>query len=370
MKREILDQWGDLSFCLSYEADEAVIDLLANTLYGTPGATIYQHLNVRERLGQIREARFLTLKKGGNLIAVLVLCRRMIALSTGEVPSYYIRYFSMHPSFQRKGKPKGTKKRKPRLNLVQRTMHELLSHPERLEGGGKESVKAVFYAYVELENERSMMQTQLMGFEKISDFSTVALSRFSPRADKRVRRLRAEEQESIKEVLAQVHVRHAFYFQGNLFRAGNFYVMEEKGEIVGGVLVHPVEFKVHHLPGLSGKVMIRILPLIPGVSRIFNPKAYRFLATDSCFVRKGREDCLQALLESALYHEKRNGALIWSDRSDPLLSKLRKHVRLGLLNKFRDEVPVDVIYRCVGLSEAEKAELRNRPVYLSALDMT
>jgi len=367
MQQRIIDQWGRLRFCLSESPDAQIAELLANTLYGTPGHTVYQHLNVEERLQQIRHARYLSLRKGDNLIAVLVLCRRDISLSTGIVPSYYIRYFSIHPSFQRRSVKEGNARN--RLSLIQRSMLDLLAQPEKLEMNDPTTGKAIFYAYVELENERSFAQTRLMGFEKISDFSTVALSRYSPKKDPRVWAAGPEDHELIRKHLRKIYGGHAFYFEENLFQAGNFYLLKES-DLIAGVAVHRVEFKVHHLPGFSGKLMLKLLPVIPGVSRIFNPKEYRFLATDSCFWPEGREDLVQPLLESALHQEQRNAALLWTDRRDPFLPILRSKVRLGLINRFREEVPVDVILKCQGLTEAEKSEVLGRPTYLSALDMT
>ena len=93
---------AELRLEVSAVPDPAAVDLLCNTLWGSPGGTRYQHLDTRTRITEIPDPSFLHLRKGADLLGVLSLSRRDIRTISSTRNSWYIRYFAMKEALQKK----------------------------------------------------------------------------------------------------------------------------------------------------------------------------------------------------------------------------------------------------------------------------
>lgn len=366
--RNLFDR-GGLALNLHDEAPANSVELLHNTTWGTEGGARYLHFNTRERITKQLDPQFLTLHKGERLLGILGFSRRELRQPSGVTEAFYIRYLSMMSSFQRQN-PSAASSRKRSDGLVKKMVGRLMSKPQEMNvipGTGPES--AMFYAFVELENERSIEMTQAMGFEQVGKFSTIIFSRFNPKRDANVEYLQPEDLAEVKERTSEFYKDHALYSDHNIFREGINLVYRDGGEIVAGIKAHSCHWQMVGMPGLSGKLIMGLLPKIPFMNRLFNPNAFKFAAFEGLWFKPGYETRLFELMESALVELKLNTAMIWVDRKCPLDPVLRSG-HLGILQHLNSDVPANVVARFIKVPESIKEDIRNKPLFISAFDST
>ena len=155
------------------------------------------------------------------------------------------------------------------------------------------------YAFVESMNERSKNLVHQAGYEYIRSFLTVAFSRFSPKPDNRVVKLRDEEREKMESLLLEFYRDYSFFSTEYSFFGDKYYVLKEGDEIIAGVSAIPSAYKVYDVPGIWGWVMMKVLPETPYFRRLFRPGEFRYLVFDAIYCKKGREELLAHLFESA-----------------------------------------------------------------------
>lgn len=360
---------SNVELSLADKAPDDVVDLLVNTVWGSPGGTLYRHLNTPERIHRQHDPYFLTLHKSERLLGILGFSRRTIQQPSGPAEAFYIRYLSMMSSLQRQSGSANANQNKSD-SLIKKLVNRFMSRPINFsieEGQGPEA--AMFYAFVELENERSMEMCRSMDFSPIGKFSTLVFSRFNPKADPKVRKVTEGEKPNVLKELRHFYREHALFSDINIFYDDNYFVLEENGEIVAGLQANPCHWVLQNMPGFSGKLIMKVLPHIPLISRIFNPKAFKFIALEGVWFKPGHEKAIFSLMESALHHYGLNSGLIWLDENCPVYNVMNNGP-MGLLRRFHSGSPVDVIARFSGVSDEIKTDLAQRPLYISSFDST
>lgn len=369
MQERNLFERGSLEVTLLDEAPQDAIDMLEETVWGTPGGTRYLHLDTSERINLQLSPVFMSLRKSQKLLGILGFSRRSIRQPAGVTEAFYIRYLSMISGLQRQTDVGNTAKTRPDSllkKLVDRTMSKPVNlHP--IEGQGPES--ALYYAFVELNNERSMEMCKSMGFKPIGQFSTLLFSRFNPKSHDRVGRIRPGEIEPMRERIKDYYKDHALFTDGNLFYQGNYFVRREGGRIVAGLQANPCHWVVEHMPGISGKMIIKVLPKLPFLSKVFNPGEFRFAGIEGVWHAPGYESAVFDVLESAIAQLGLHTALLWLDRRCPVYSIMQGGA-LGILQKLNSDSPADVIVRSQGVSEDILEDIRKHPLYVSSFDST
>lgn len=362
----------DLVLQMRREANDDIVALLEDTTLGTPGGTQYQHFGGKEKIREVRDPYFLELRKGERLLGVLCMAHRN-SLFPGPAGhnAFYIRYLSVMESLQRKvntsnaGATTGLKSN----SLVKRALRRLLDHPRALmEATGRDH--AVFYAYVELENERSQDMTRNMGFVPIGKFSTHLFSRAWPRKDPRVRRMTPQDRPEVEQKLRETYAGHVLFSMQNLFYQDNYFVLEEDGELIAGLQANYVHWVILGMPGVTGKFIMKVLPYLPLIRRMFNPQKFEFACVEGIFCREGREKDLHRLLEHACRELGVYTAILWLDHLDPLYERLNRYGKWGLLQRINGDTPADIIAKFVNVPDEDQELIRNRPRYISAFDST
>jgi len=364
MATRTLFERGGLGLHLHDEAPPEAVDLLVNTVWGTEGGVRYRHSHTLGRIGKQLNPQYLTLHKSDRLLGVLGFMQRKVQQPAGEVEAFYIRYLSMMSTFQRQSS-EGAGSRRRSDGLIKRMVGRMLGKPSDLNveaGMGPEA--ALFYAYVELDNERSLEMTQAMGFEPIGQFSTILFSRFKPKRSAMVQLLRPEDEATVRAHLRHFYRDHALFYDANAFREGPYYVCWDGGKIVAGFKANLCEWKVEEMAGWSG---LMIMPKLPYLRDVFNPNGFRFFATEAMWHLPGYEMRLFDLLETALVDTERNTAMIWLDRRSPLDAVIRQG-SLGLFHKLQADAPADIIARFINVPDHIKADIRNKPLYISSFD--
>jgi hypothetical protein len=363
----VLLQMRNLSLQLGRKATSSAVSLLEDTIWGTPGGMQYQHFGTPEKIKDLVDPWFMYMDKDGETLGVLCLDHR----HSGPFQTFYIRYFSFAESMRRKGVSEqvGETPVSRGQGLFKRFSSSFFEAPTQLlEAAG--TPKAIFYAYVELENARSRDMVSQMGLTECGKFSTRLFSRMFPKLQANVRRSRPEEQDEIRHRVSETYREHAFYTDHALFHKDNFFVLEREGKVVAGLQAHAIHWKIVDIPGTSGKFMMRILPWMPLLSRLFNPKAFQFAAIEGLFCMPGNEHLIGKLLEGVLAELGLHTAILWMGTGAEMDQKLQANVRWGMLQKFRKDIPATVVMRNYGYDKDEVLEISRRPVYVCAFDST
>lgn len=372
---EILFEKGPWQIEKTFEPADDVVDLFADTIWGSPGKTLMQQLGIRDRIPKLKNPCFLLLRRAGELKAGLTVCPRTISFHGQAVNSFYIRFFSFVERFRNK---KPNKKNSSADNnsfinpnsVLKQVALKFLSSPEAILAPDKLTEKAIYYAYVESENIRSLNQVRSFGFEQIGRFNTVSFSRFSPKKNGAVSRVEEKDKAFVLAKVQERYKGYGLFFSEHLFYEDNYFVIKKDGKIVAGAQASSVNWVLHNLPGFSGTITLKIMPYVPFISRLFNPANFRFAVFEGIFALPGFEEELFTLFESILAEFKLNSALMWMDEQSELTHFFQNSGQLGLLNQLNTGTPVNVMARFINFSPEEVEHLKKQTVYVSALDIT
>ncbi|MDH5381762.1 MAG: hypothetical protein OEW75_12960, partial [Cyclobacteriaceae bacterium] len=334
---------------------------LNNTVLGNEGGMRYKHVNTLEKINHLVNPYFISLFKGDRLLGTINLTQR--AITPEGTNSYYIRYFSFFESY--KSKHTGKKKGKSSSVIKQEIEKAFINGPDN-----RPEEKAIYYAYVEINNERSARVCREFNFEPQRLLNTSIFSRFYPKGSKNVFKINEQEKKEVINALDEFYTGYTMYQKQVLFKSGEYYVLKENGKIVAGVQATPTKWIINEIPGLSGKIILNIMPLLPILSKIFNPKNYNFLSYDYFFCKKGSEHKINELFEAVLYTTKHYSGIIWSDHDSDEHKLLKKYCSYGIMNKIKKDVPANIILRFNNYTESEKLIFKEKPAFVSSFDLT
>jgi hypothetical protein len=321
------------------------------------------------------QIRFISLYKKNQIKGTVGSCFRISGQGNLRYPSSYLRYLAFQVSYPadaglRKRRQKTIIKPEQDDSFKQKTL-EIFSKPHLLDLKDVfEGDKHIMYAFIESKNERSKNLVHQAGYEYIRSFLTLAFSRFTPKSDKRVSRLKNEEKAEMESMLREYYSDYSFFSTDYSFYGDRYYILKEGNEIIAGVSAIPSVYKVYDVPGIWGWVMMRVLPKTPYFRRLFHPGEFRYLVFDAIYCKKGREVLLGKLFESACAAEGFNTGLTWLDDHSELYDKMRTVVKMGALNRMLNAKPGLVYSRFINLSENEKEYFYNAPAYISGFDFS
>ena len=355
------------------KADEEIIDLLKATVLGSEGGMRYSMQNTEERVRSYGDGlSFMALYKKSSLMGVIGACRRATLNRGVRLDSVYLRYLAIQSAFQTEKAPG---RRKVRLSQAADSFKQqilsVIRDPQHVTGEDNAGTAShVMYAYVESSNERSRNMVNQAGYEYIRSFLTVAFSRFSPKPDQSVTRLKPDEEPAIAQLLKEQYSDYCFYTDEFSFYDHRYYVLRRNGEIVAGAGAIPAQYKVVNIPGIWGWLMMKVLPYTPLFRRLFRPQEFRYVILNAIYCRKGSEDLLPDLFEAVCAGEGYNTALTWLDDHSELYETLRTNRRMGALNRMLNAKPGLVYALFTGLSAEETEKFYDSPAYISGFDFS
>ena len=373
-EKKVFDYKG-LEVRVSDYANEGILDILNHSVQGSEGGLRFSLQNIAPRIAAYKDQiRFVSLYKKNHITGTVGSCYRISGQGNLRYPSSYLRYLAFQSTYQtdtgRIKRNKALIKPENDDSFKQKTL-EIFSKPHLLDlNDVSEGDRHIMYAFVESKNERSKNLVNQAGYEYIRSFLTVAFSRFSPKTDKRVVKLKDEEKVKMESLLRGYYLEYSFFSTDYSFFGDKYYVLKEGEEIIAGVSAIPSVYKVYDVPGVWGWVMMKVLPKTPYFRRLFRPGEFRYLVFDAIYCKKGREDLLGKLFESACAAEGFHTALTWLDDHSQLYEKLRTVVRMGALNRMLNAKPGLVYSRFINLSEKEKEYFYNAPAYISGFDFS
>lgn len=343
------------------EPSPDLIKLLEENIIGTPGkGMLYQHCKVPEKISGIADPYFVSIQKDNTVIGTCCFCKRTTLNNGKPIESFYIRYFSFKSSYRRKN---------PSVNPSKLANSQIKNEVSQiLAGKGLTDDKFFFYAYVDPANERSVRLTKSFGFHPIREFSTVLFSRFLPKCHSRVTKAASGDINSIVTLLKEQYQRYNMVSFDQVSENNYYIIKDGAGNIMAGLQANIEHWKILDLPGTSGKFMLKILPYIPVIKKLFQPD-YRFLTYEAIIIKKGREADLSLLFESVLAMNNLNSAIMWADTGSPLYDQI-KSIKQGALNLFYKNTKAQVMAKFINIDNSEIRALKRAPAYISSYDLT
>ncbi len=373
-EKKLFDYRG-LEVRVSDFANEGILDILNHAVQGSEGGLRFSLQNIAPRIAAYKDhIRFVSLYRKNQITGTVGSCFRVSGQGNLCYPTSYLRYLAFQSTYQsdfiRRRRRKTLIKPEKDFSFKQKTL-EIFSKPHLLDLNDVfEGDKHIMYAFLESMNERSKNLVHQAGYEYIRSFLTVAFSRFSPEYDKRVGKLKEEEKAKMESLLLDYYRDYSFFSTDYSFFDDRYYVLKEGEEIVAGVSAIPSVYKVYDIPGIWGWVMMKVLPKTPYFRRLFRPGEFRYLVFDAIYCKKGREDLLAVLFESACAAEGFHTGLTWLDDHSQLYDTMRTGVKMGALNRMLNAKPGLVYSRFINLSENEKEYFYNAPAYISGFDFS
>jgi len=375
MFERVVFNFKDLELRVSDHANQEILDLLDHTIHGAEGGMRYSLQDVSERIQSYRDKiRFVSLYKKNHVTGTVGSCFCISGQGNLRYPSSYLKYFAIQSTYQTGLKWRRRKKLVPVSekdeSFKQKTL-DIFSKPHLLDLQNVfEGDKHIMYAFVESMNERTKNLVNQAGYEYIRSFLTVAFSRFSPKADKRVSKMKEEEKVKVTELLNYYYKDYSLFASDHSFYGDRYYIMKEGDEIIAGAAAFPALHKIYDIPGIWGWVIMKVLPHVPYYRRLFHPGEFRFLVFDSIYCKEGHEKILEKLFESICASEGYFTGLTWLDDRSVLYDKIRTSVNMGALNRMLNAKPGLVYIRFVNLDEKEKEYFYEAPAYISGFDFS
>ena len=340
---------GDVSLTSVPGFSDEVIKLLDSTTWGTAD-TLYEHKKTEERIRDLTDPIPIELRVGDKLAALVVLDRRPVINKGFTCNSYFFRYLASDVNFR------GRKI----VGKFGRICMDTIRDGER--------DKAIYFNCVEARNFRSFNFVKKVGYEPIARIKTCGFSRFFPRSDRRTKKLEGHQESVMINLLKEAYSAHSLVHFSNVFKNDGYYILEENGEVIAGVQAHPATWVIKKLASKVQKILLKVVPHIPIIRRIFNPDKFEFLAFEAIFFKEGREKDILRLFESVLRVYKRKSALFWMDSSCPYFKRLIDHGHLGILQSFVKESDTWFMASFRNLSNEEEEQVKTGPAYASGFD--
>lgn len=344
--------------------DAQILNLLEQTTIGTNGAK-YKHLHTSKKINQLHKPHYFTIRRNNKAQANITICERPMWVKSKQIESYYIRYFSFNKIFQSSGQ----KTRSQKNSIFQTYLNALLSSHD-LNVNSISEKPSMFWAFIDPENNRSWQMAERFRFENIGLFSTVGFSRFFPKKNINVRAIKESEKESVWSKTKHFYQNHSNLSNVQLFKNNDYYIIEHNNEIVAGVQSFDIHWKIEAMPGFKGKLAVNLLPYIPFLNKIINPKNFKFLAIEGLFWLPEHFDKIEVLLESVLAIKKRNTLLFWVDNKDKKLFKIKNRLNLGLIQKLKSDNSIEILAKFNNFPNDLKKDIIESPKYISAFDAT
>ena len=329
---------------------EAMIQLLDATTWGTDGA-VFDHLDTRKKILSIPDPTVIYMTDAQGLVAMAVLCRNRVSSGDTARKSYFIRYFAAHPRIQGQG--------------IIKTFAEKVMGLLRDE----EADPCIFFATIENGNRRSYRTTVRAGYEQIATLKTINFSRLSPKP-KAIRRIEdREEQGRLRALLEKTYHGHAFVQFTRLFQDDGYFVLERDGQLLAGAQVLENRWALKSMGGWSGWLVVNVLPRLPFVSRVFNPRRFNFLSFEALYCHDGRIEYVYELLEGLLARFQLHLPLFWLDERSPLYQEIgRTEKQLGPFSRFTKGTDIRVMVSYANIPADEIHRIEQQPVYTSSFD--
>jgi RimJ/RimL family protein N-acetyltransferase len=323
------------------------LNILDTTVWGTSG-TLYAMHDLKHEFDKYRRPHYITLEKANKPVAVCLMNEKSITFQNRKYPAYYLSVLSVIPEERNKGYAS--------LLVAKATGFFRGLLPE----------KGLIYAYVEKENERSHKTFRKSGYVDIGTFTAPVYSCLNPRKKAAVDKIKAEDAATVIDHLRNLYKFHAFLDLESSFDAGSYYVEKENDTIVTGMQAKRFRWSFLELPGLDGKIILKLFPHLPVVRNLFNPRNYEFLKIGNIYFKEGYESRIPVMIEALLAKENLKVCMAYTNTRSIQNMAIAAKVKHGLLSSVDAEANVYSHFK--GFSEEESALFQKEPLHISLSD--
>lgn len=350
MDKKLILQEGEYSIWRHEGIPSEALDFLDRIAWGNDGA-VYEHKNTEDHIQLLHKPTLMAINEHDIIQGTAVFCNTAVAVGKAEFNCYYIRYFASSKEIRGKGVMK-----KYGIKVMESVRDD-------------EKEKTVFFACVEKGNKASYRTVESSGYENIGVIKTNGFSRYFPRVNKNMEQVTTDGvRKEVLSLLKKQYEEHAMVQFNSIFLHNDYFVIRENGEIVAGCQFHRVHWVINRMPGMMGKIVMNVVPLVPVLNKLFNPKRFEFLAFEGIYVKPGFENKLTALFEGLLAKEKLKSSMYWMGESCPLRKRILEKTKTGLIHSFIKESDVFIMAAFHDLNEDEIADLKLRPLFVSGFD--
>lgn len=336
-------------FKLRKEVTPEILDLLSQTTLGTNGA-MYRHLDTSTRILEADNPLFLSMERNEKVLGNITFCQRGNA--------WYIRYFAFHSLVQ----AGTTKKKEDKGNsFLKRELNQFFS--EVFEGKHSDLPVNSMYAYIDPRNDRSKWMSENFGFRVVSQLTTQSYSRLYPKKSKRLVKL--NDWKLVEPIVQEKYGKNAYYFTAHAQKVPFYCLQDDSGEIIATCRVTSVNWEIIRLPGKFGAILTKVIPAIPFLNKLIQPKRHTFLVPEIVTAKSNDPKLIDELFSAILAEEKLNLMLWWIDQKDELYTSINHQVSWGLFHNLVGAHPVDVVERRNPNSNFETKS----PIFVTAFDM-
>ncbi len=350
MEKKLLLQDGDYSIWRHNGIPDEAFVFLDSIAWGNDGA-VYEHKNTEVHIRLLHRPTLMAIHEKEKIQGTAVFCNTPISAGASIYNCYYIRYFAASNEIKGKGVMK---------KYAVKVMESVREN---------EHAKTVFFACIERGNKASYKTVQNAGYNDIGVIKTNGFSRFFPKTNINIEQVNTEPvRKELLALLRKQYEQHALVQFNSIFLQDDYFVIRGNGEIIAGCQFHRVHWVINRMPGFMGKIIMNVVPQVPLLNKLFNPKRFEFLAFEGVYVKPGYEAQLGELFEGLLAKEKLKSAMYWMAENCPVRKRIMENVKPGLLHSFIKDSDVYILASFHALSEAEIIDLKSRPLFASAFD--
>ncbi|GGE61909.1 hypothetical protein [Actibacterium pelagium] len=328
---------------------EQTVAILDQTIWGSR-ATRYRILGVSKKLARLRDPRYFVLSEKGRELCVFVLdyCHKnLMGQSCG---AWHFVMASTVTDRQNEGL----------AGILIEHIRDYCLETVGSPGFG--------FAYVEESTVFSLKLSEQIGYAVDAEIPLTLFSRLFPRPDREVSALREDELEAVTGQLQTLYQDHELDDFRATLKPEEFMCIRDENGVVAGAQAELLNWSVQSMPGLTGVLLLKVLPHVPGLNRFLNLRNLRIVRFGNILMPEGAEAAFFEVLETALAKHDAKVGLIMLDARSPMLTRLREKGQLGVLSgalKGSAKLHIDV----VGMDDAMLERLSKQPLLVSAGDV-
>jgi RimJ/RimL family protein N-acetyltransferase len=350
MNKKLLYREGEYSIWRHEGIPNEALEFWDRIAWGNDGA-VYEHKNTEQHIRLLHRPTLMAINRRDRIQGTAVFCNTGVTVGTARFNCYYIRYFASSKEIRGKGvmKKYGTKVM------------------EAIRDDQKE--KTVFFACIEKGNKASYRTVESAGYQNIGVIKTNGFCRYFPKANKNIEQVKTKwARNEVLTLLKKQYEEYALAQFNSIFLHDDYFVIRENGKIVAGCQYHRVHWVINKMPGAIGKIVMNVVPVIPVLNKLFNPKRFEFLAFEGIYVEPGFEKLLTDLFEGLLAKEKLKSAMYWLHENCPVRKRILEKGKTGLIHSFIKNSDVYIMAAFHNLNEAEISGIKSRPLFVSGFD--
>jgi hypothetical protein len=304
------DKSKNLKITVDNTYDHKFLEFLKNVKYGTNGV-VHTVNSIESEFKKTKDPLFISLKENDELVGIRVLNHKKMHQNGIDVDVFYKSLLAIDPAKMNKGY--GT------LLLNKISAHIFTKYD-----------KVILSAFVEAGNIRSKRAVQKSGHEYINVFSALSHMSLMPKANKNVSKLNKDDESKILSLLNRQYNNRTFFSVNESFDPESYYVLKENNEIKAGLQVKVASWTFLKFPGLYGFFLMKIVPKIPILKKIFNPKNHSFMKIGNIYITDGRS--FSQLLDAVLNLYNLNTCMACLNPNSEVDSKIIAEMKKGLLS--------------------------------------